>query len=142
MSWKGIKTVASVEARLALPVIQTVGKHTMGSRRILYVSPYWPHRGTCASELRAINVARALQECGQLEIVVVDGEGGGEEWNEWPHKEFKVACGLPVGPRPNQGLGEKLRWTLDPRSNYPNGSGVDDKAMRQMLEIFPHFDLI
>src|SRR5260370_28088451 len=75
-------------------------------------------------------------------MVVYDGEGGGEEWNEWPNKEFKVACGLPVGPRPNQGLGEKRRWTLDPRSNYPNGSGVEDKAMRQVLEIFEHFDLI
>lgn len=114
----------------------------MRSPRILYVSQHWPHRATYASELRALNIARALQECGQLEIIVVDGEGKAEEWNEWPHKEFKVACSFPVRLHRNQSLDQKLRWTLDPRSNYPHGFGVDHKAVRQAMTMAEQFDLV
>jgi glycosyltransferase involved in cell wall biosynthesis len=106
------------------------------------VSHYWPHRATSASELRALNIARVLQECGQLEIIVVDGEGKAEEWNEWPDKEFKVACGFPVRLQPTESLGQKLRWTFDPRSNYPHGFGVDHKAVRQVMSMAEQFDLV
>ena len=135
-------SVASIEPALALPVIQAMRNLKMRSPRILYLSPYWPHRETYASELRSLNIARALRECGELEIVVVGGEGGREEWNAWPHKEFKVVCDLPVGSQPNQGLSQKLRWRLDPRSHYPHGYGVDDKAMRQVLDIAEQFDVV
>jgi hypothetical protein len=103
--------------------------------RILYLSPYWPHRATYASEVRALNVARALRECGRLEVVVVGGEGAGEEWMASPHKEFELACSVPVRSQPRQGFRQKLRSALDPRSSYPDGYGVDQTALQQVLTI-------
>jgi hypothetical protein len=72
--------------------------------RILYLSPYWPHGATYASEIRALNVARVLRECGRLEVVVVGGEGAGEEWMASPDKEFEVACSFPMRSQARQGF--------------------------------------
>jgi glycosyltransferase involved in cell wall biosynthesis len=131
---------ASVKPAASPPTICPNGKTK--ALRILYVSPYWPHRATSASEIRALNVARALRECGELEIAVVGGEGAGEEWMASPHKEFKIACSLPVSSQPSRGLYHRLSLTLNPRSNYPDNYGVDQNAVRQLRTIAKHFDLI
>jgi hypothetical protein len=110
--------------------------------RILYLSPYWPHRETCAAEIRGRHVARALQEMGDVEVVVVDEEGGGPEWAEQTHKEFNVAYGVPVHLSPNKRLHQKLRWALSPHVKYPHGCGVDDAATRRVIESAGQFDLI
>jgi glycosyltransferase involved in cell wall biosynthesis len=110
--------------------------------RILYLTPYWPHRATCASELRALHIARALQEMGQVEIVVVDAEGGEQEWQELRDKEFKVACGVKVQPRPNTTPGQKFNWMQNPRSLYPHGCGVDEAALQRVLRTASDFDLV
>jgi glycosyltransferase involved in cell wall biosynthesis len=110
--------------------------------RILYVTPYWPHRGTCASELRALHIGRALQEIGSVEVVVVDAEGGEQEWMELRDHEFKVACSVRVQPHPNRGLREKLNWMINPRVNYPHGCGVGVEELQRVLQIAGGFDLI
>jgi glycosyl transferase family 1 len=114
----------------------------MRRSRILYVSPYWPHRATCAAELRGRHIALALQELGEVEIVVIDGEGGGEEWLAQERKEFKVAYGVPISPRPNKRLRDKVRWALSPHVEYPHGYGVDDAATRRVLQTADQFDLV
>lgn len=113
-----------------------------GAPRILYVTPYWPHRGTCASELRALHIGRALQEMGRVEVVVVDAEGGEEEWGALRDQEFKVACSVRVEPRPNRGLQQKLNWMINPRMNYPHGCGVGVEGLQRVLQIAGGFDLI
>jgi glycosyltransferase involved in cell wall biosynthesis len=112
------------------------------SPRILYLSPYWPHRATSASEIRAVNIVRALRECGELEIVVVGGEGGDEEWTASTDKEFKIAGSVPVSTQSNRGFYKKLSWMVSPRNNYPDSYGVDQRAMRQVQAIAQEFDLI
>ena len=110
--------------------------------RILYFSPYWPHRATCASELRALHVARALREIGDVEMVVVGGEGKEEEWANATKKEFEVACAVDVSPYPNSSLRQKLRWALDPRMPYPHGCGVDYEATERVTRTAEKYDLI
>ena len=110
--------------------------------RILYLTPYWPHRATSASEVRALNVARALRECGEVQIIVVGGEGGGEGWITSPHKEFEVACSLPVSSQPVRNLYQKLNSMFNPRSNYPDSYGVDHKALCQVRALAEQFDLV
>jgi glycosyltransferase involved in cell wall biosynthesis len=132
--------ISAAEPAASSPTTRSLGKGR--ALRILYLSPYWPHRATYASEIRALNVARALRECGRLEVVVVGGEGAGEEWMASPDKEFEVACSFAVCSQPRQGFRQKLRSTLDPRSLYPDGYGVDQTALQQVLTIAERFDLI
>jgi glycosyltransferase involved in cell wall biosynthesis len=89
-----------------------------------------------------LHVGRALQEFGQVEIVVVDAEGGGQEWATQTDKEFSVAYSVPVHPRPKKHLGQKLKWMLDPYVNYPHGCGVNEEATQRMLQSAREFDLI
>ena len=110
--------------------------------RILYLTPYWPHRATSASEVRALHVARALRERGDVEIVVVGGEGAEDEWMAWPEKEFSVACSFPVATKASCGLYQKLAETFDPRRHYPDSYGAEQKAMRQVQMIAQEFDVI
>ena len=111
--------------------------------RILYLTPYWPHRATCASELRAFHIGRALQDAGEVEVAVVGGEGFDEEWAEYPDKELKVALSMPVRPLPKQkGLGMKLRRLVDPYIPFPHGCGVTSEAMNRVRQAAGRFDMI
>ena len=56
--------------------------------------------------------------------------------------EFPVAYAMDVKPRPNKGLIEKLRWTFDPRTDYPHGCGVGDEAAQRVLRGVKDFDLV
>jgi glycosyltransferase involved in cell wall biosynthesis len=133
--------ISAVEPSVSLPIVRPPGKAK--TPRILYLSPYWPHRLTSASEVRALNVARALRECAELfEFVVVGGEGASEEWIASPHKEFKVSCSVPVSSQPNRTLSQKLRSMLDPRSHYPDNYGVERKALREVRIIAEQCDLV
>jgi glycosyltransferase involved in cell wall biosynthesis len=119
------------------------GRQLLGREpRVLYVTPYWPLRVTCASELRAIEIARTLQAFGQVDMVVVDAEGGGDEYAAAAHKEFPVACCVAVRPRPNQTVAMKLNWLLNPRSLYPHGCGVYADAMRRVEALAESHDLV
>ena len=109
--------------------------------RILYLSPYWPHRATCASELRALHIARALQEFGHVEVVVVDAEGGADEWAARKHHELSVAYSVPVRPRPQKSLREKAEWAISPNVTYPLGACVDEDAARRVIRKSKDFDL-
>src|SRR5438132_1039992 len=90
------------------------------SPRVLYLTPYWPHRATCASELRAIHIGRALQEFGRVEVVVVGGEGRAHEWAEQRNKNFNVSYGVPVEVLRSKRGRDKLAWAVNPRSFYPH----------------------
>lgn len=109
---------------------------------MLYVTPVWPHKAACGGELRSLNVLRALQQMGRVEVVVLEDE----HKNGGPVSElgndFKIAYALAVKRRPNKDLIEKLRWTLDPRSHYPHGRCVAAGAMGRILHSVHEFDLI
>lgn len=83
-----------------------------------------------------------MQEYGRVETVVVDAEGGGEEWAEQPVKEFDVAYGVPVRQRPNKSWPGKLNWALNPYTAYPHGCGVDREAMNHVQQSAANSDLI
>lgn len=109
------------------------------SPRILYVTQFWPHGPAIGAQLRSLNVLRALQQVGNVEVVVLDdgalapATGG---------SEFKVAYSLAIKKWPDRGFVGKLRWTLDPRYHYPNGWGVEGEAMRRILESLASVDMV
>lgn len=115
---------------------------TPNSPRILYVTPFWPYKGITGVHLRCLNVLRALQQMGTVEVVFLGDEYSKGIQAGQPAVEVKVAHILEVTPRPNRGLLEKLRWTFDPESNYPYGCGVGQEGMQRVLCELDQFDLI
>lgn len=112
------------------------------SPRILYVSQTLPCKTDFGGEIRCLNVARALREMGTVEVVILDDEARDGSLIAEPSCEFPLAYALDVKPRPNKGLIEKLRWTLNPRADYPNGCGVEHDALRRILQSLEDFDLV
>jgi glycosyltransferase involved in cell wall biosynthesis len=134
-----IKALSSTPSASAGP---TILRRRSRTPRILYLTPHWPYRATGASEVRALNVARALQEFGHVEVVVVDGEGGAERWAARRDHEIEVAYSLPVHLHPNDTLRKKMKGALNPRVNYPHGCGVDEAALQRVLRSADEFDVL
>lgn len=124
-------------------VTADAGRRWLGREpRVLYVTPYWPQRVTCASELRAVEIARALKRFARVEMVVADAEGGEGEYAALAEPEFPVAFGAPVRLRPNTTAAMKCQWLLNPRSLYPHGCGADEDAARRVEALADHHDLV
>lgn len=112
------------------------------SPRILYVTPFWPYKGITGVHLRCMNVLRALQQMGDVEVVFLGDEYSKSVQAGQPAVDLKVAQILEVTPRPNRSLVEKLTWTFDPASDYPYGCGVGQEEMHRVLGQLDRFDLI
>ena len=110
--------------------------------RILFISQHWPHRDTTASELRSFHVRRALEEIGQVSVVVLDAENGEAGWSNGQPRRFELASVIDVYQHPNRGLYEKFRWGFDPRSDYPHGNGVGFEDTQRVLGLSKNYDLI
>src|SRR5438477_3044264 len=93
--------------------------------RILYFSQHWPDKAGSASELRSYHVRRALEHIGDVEVVVLDEEGGGGDRVAEPDNGFRIAEVVMSEQLTNRTIGQKLRWAFDPRSYYPQGRAID-----------------
>lgn len=92
--------------------------------------------------MRALAVLRALQEIGNVRVLALNDEG--TDGDRAPDSSCKSlpAYSCDVKLWPNRRFIEKLRWTLDPRSHYPHGCGVDAAATRRVLSGLDEFDLV
>jgi glycosyltransferase involved in cell wall biosynthesis len=115
---------------------------TTNSPRILYVTPFWPYKGVTGVHFRCLNVLRALQQIGSVEVMVLGDEYIKREQVSQEDIDPEVVHSVELLPKPNKRLIDKLRWTFDPRSNFPDGVGVGDEAMRLVLGGPHKFDLI
>ena len=77
---------------------------------------------------------------GDVEVIVLDGEGRPEEARRRDHR-LAIAYSVPVVPRPNVELRKKLAWVVNPRHLYPHGCGVEDSAARRIADTARSFDL-
>ncbi len=111
------------------------------SPRILYVAEACALSVPNGSHARCVNVIRALQQIGRVEVVTL-----GDIEDTSPVAEagcgINVAYALEMQPRLNQGLIAKLKWRFDPNAHYPRGYGVSDDALRRFLRNAKEFDLI
>jgi len=112
------------------------------SPRILFVSPHSLHRMTGASEVRAVQTARALRALGEVSTVVVDSEGWAQEWETLPNPEFTLAHRFGVQNFPNGTPLEKLRWMYGARLNYPHGVGVAAAGLTKLEAMAQQHDLL
>lgn len=112
------------------------------SPRILFVSQHWPHRAGTGSELRSFHIRRALEEIGEVSVVVLDVERGGAGWSDHHDHGFDLADVITVHEHSNRGVSEKLRWAFDPRSNHPQGKCVDLEGNDRVIQRIEKYDLI
>ncbi len=110
--------------------------------RILYVTPVWPGRRATGVHVRALNVLRALQQIGTVEAVLLDEEGANDADLSESEREIKLRHTIPVTLQGNSGFMERLRWTLDPKADYPCGCRAGQEAMNRILATPDGFDLI
>lgn len=121
-----------------------------GYPRILYVSPFWPRKTTTdsvgfqrgGSQVRSLSVLSALQRIGTVQVVILDDEGAVGELVSEPNCDVKIAYTLAVKSRRSGGLIQALRWTLNPRANYPNGCSAEPGARDRFLETLEDFDVV
>jgi glycosyltransferase involved in cell wall biosynthesis len=90
--------------------------------------------------LRSFHVAHALQQMGDVHVIVIDGEGRPQEAHRRDHR-LTVAYSVPVVARPNVQFRSKLAWMVNPRHPYPHGCGVEDSAARRIADTARSFDL-
>lgn len=110
--------------------------------RILYVRTSWKDKAAIGANLRCLNVLRALQQVGTVEVAVLQGQGeAGDRMLELA-EQFKIAHTFDVRDHGERNSIEKLRWTFDPKLDYPHGRGVDSDGMRRILRSLDEFDLI
>jgi glycosyltransferase involved in cell wall biosynthesis len=108
--------------------------------RILYVSQFWPR--TTGSQLRSVNVLRALREMGKVEVAMLYDPTASDDLALSRAQGLEVAHALRLENRGKRGLVDKIRWTLDPRTLYPNGYSLEDLGTRQLLARIDDFDLV
>ena len=109
--------------------------------RILYVSSVRPNEAAFGGELRSSNVLRALQDVGTVEVLHLDDHLADSRGSKGS-TDHSVFHTLDVEQQPNLSVFQKLRWTFDPKSDYPNGCGIGANATESVLNRLQEFDLI
>lgn len=107
------------------------------SPRILYVSEAWTH----GAQVRCLSIYRALREMGSVELMLLASSPEAGESISQANGEVQVAHKYAIERRPNSGPVAKLRFTLDPSSDYPYGSAVTE-AEAQRIAGSKDFDVV
>ena len=87
-----------------------------------------------------LNILRALREVGHVEVVGLEGIGLGP--SPVTCSEFEITYSFRFNLSSNHGLSDKIKWTVDPKRQYPNGLAVEDEAVRGIFSRLASFDLI
>jgi glycosyltransferase involved in cell wall biosynthesis len=109
--------------------------------RILYIVGAWPHQGSTGVQLRLLQVGRALQKIGDVELVTACN-GGGAEALEKATSEFRVYCSVKTTALPPGGLRQRLQWWLDPRCLKLHDLVAEERGRLRVCEGLSNFDLV
>ena len=110
--------------------------------RILYITSSWPHDRAFGGQLRALNIARALQEIGKVTIAVVTSDTASPEVITRTAHEFAVEPPVRVKVQPNRGMIQRFQWALNPRFLNVHGCMADAADRNRLLNRLDDFDLI
>jgi glycosyltransferase involved in cell wall biosynthesis len=110
--------------------------------RILYITPFWPQRAGIGAEVRSRQVLLALQQLGEVDVLVLQDEGADAAPTSDPTMAFNHAGTVTVVSRPAKGVMGKLRWMLDPHIQYPHGCGVEATDAGRAFQRAAQYDLV
>ena len=110
--------------------------------RILFLTSSWPLGGNFGGQIRSLNLARALQQVGDVTVSVVGSAADDAEARRLTEKEFAVGHAMPGIPTPNRSIAAKLRRAFDSRYLNVHGCTLSADDRRRLLDAIPQFDLI
>ena len=111
------------------------------SPRILYITPYWPHAESSGSQLRTLQISRALKSVGRLDLWVLDyhdadGEARRKSFNEFGDIR-EVTLELA-----NTTLTDRLMSLPDPRRMNLTFSSVKAPERENLLRNLENYDVV
>ena len=110
--------------------------------RILFITPFWPHKATIGAEIRSREIMRALQKLGKVEAVVLVDEDAPSEANAKPTDDLKAAYSVKVKPLAGRGVMGKLQWIFNPRTDFPHGCAVGPEDAARVLKSAAEADVV
>ncbi len=110
--------------------------------RIMYLSPCWPHDKSYGGQLRALQVARALQRISDLTLVVAGAHEVGSDIKAKTSAEFALGREMEVHLAPVRGLSARLSAALDKNFTNIHGLVVSKENEAWLIEAQKQFDLI
>ncbi len=110
--------------------------------RILYITPCWPHENAFGGQLRVLNIGRALQRIGRVNVAVVSPDAVANEAVERTVAEFAVEPPVTVSMKPNRGIAQRARRAFDPRFLNVHGCVAEATGRERLLKRREDFDLI
>ena len=111
-----------------------------GKPRILFITPFWPHRATIGSEVRAKLTFEALRAHANVDVVYLK-EGVNGSLPDWDSSIGRLSI-LPIRPHPRVKLIGQLRWYLDPMLAFPWGCGVERHEFAKLYATLDTYDLV
>jgi len=109
---------------------------------ILFLSPGWPRGKAFGGQLRALQLARALQHVGEVTLGVVSSDTDEPAAIRETAGEFKVIDPVHPLPAPNRGIGQKLRWALDSRYLNVHGCIAPPVDQYRIISCLSQYDLV
>ena len=110
--------------------------------RILYISSSWLHGRSFGGQLRALNVARALKQKGEVTVAVVSADANDANARRLTEEEFPTL--QPVCPEsaPNRGVVQKIRWAFDPTYLNLHGCVASRADRERIISSFAEYDIV
>jgi glycosyltransferase involved in cell wall biosynthesis len=108
---------------------------------ILFVCPAWPHGQAHGGQLRALQVGRALQQIGEVTVLVVGSDAGAEAARRKTAEEFRVVPAVRLLPAPNRTIAQKLRWAFDARYLNVHGTVASEFDRQRVLRYAREHDV-
>ena len=109
--------------------------------KILFVSPCWPVDRTHGGQLRALHIGRALKECGDVSVVVVNPDATWPDANKRTATEFRVV-GEVEGAVVGRGFSDRVRRTLDPRFHNVHALLAAKEEQQRIYQLAEAADIV
>lgn len=110
--------------------------------RILFVTPAWPLDRAFGGQLRALHLSRALQQVGDVSLLMVGAEAVNRNAVERTAAEFTILPPVLPHTTPSRSPAQQMRWALDTRYLDVHGFAATDTDRARVASYLPEFDLV
>lgn len=110
--------------------------------RILYVCSCWPGDQAYGGQMRTLQIAKSLEQVGDVSVVVVGAETDRDEARRRTCTAFKLVAEVGVEPIRQSAVGSWLKGFFEPSFVNIHGVAVSEADERRIRELQAGFDLI